>query len=100
MCSVLLLIVCNRCMESGHQLSSSFLSISLSSPPDRSECSSGVRLIGGATDTEGVVQVCLNGTYVQVCTAEWNIAEASVVCRQLGRSGDGKFLLGSSCILQ
>ena len=39
-----------------------------------------------------MVQVCLNGTYTQICRSGWDIADATVVCRQLGRPGDGKFL--------
>ena len=64
---------------------------------NRPECfGNDSRLIGGATDTEGVVQVCLDGTYTEVCGFLRGFLDASVVCRQLGRPGDGRFLLGFS----
>ena len=49
------------------------------------ECSSGeIRLIGGASDSEGLVQLCINGTYTILCRDGWDTRDASVVCRQLG----------------
>lgn len=43
------------------------------------------RLIGGAVNSEGIVQVCLNGTWAMVCAEAWTEKEAKVVCVQ--RSG-------------
>ena len=33
---------------------------------------------------DGLVDVCLNGTYSSVCITGWSVDEASVVCRQRG----------------
>ena len=52
-----------------------------------SECESGqVHLVGGDVVTEGQVEVCVSGTWGQVCPDSWGNADARVVCRQLGYS--------------
>ena len=40
--------------------------------------------------TEGAVLVCLNNEYGSVCDANWDFADASVTCSQLGWSRHGK----------
>ena len=41
-----------------------------------SECESGqVRLVGGDVVTEGQVEVCVNGTWGQVCPGSWGILQ-------------------------
>ena len=50
-------------------------------------CSHGdIRLVGGATDNEGRVQVCVNKQWGMVCNNRWSVEDAQVVCRQLGYS--------------
>eukprot|EP00057_Strongylocentrotus_purpuratus_P029043 XP_011683517.1 PREDICTED: CD5 antigen-like [Strongylocentrotus purpuratus] len=43
-----------------------------------------IRLYGGTSDKEGVVQVNVAGEWKNLCDQEWDALDALVTCRQLG----------------
>lgn len=55
---------------------------------EMSTCSDGdVRLVGGASDLEGRVEICLNNAWGTVCDSTFSEDEANVICGQTGVSG-------------
>ena len=58
------------------------------------DCTDGsVRLVGGANDTLGLVEVCINNGWGGVCVDHFGTNDAEVVCNQLGFSHDGRQLV-------
>ena len=46
-----------------------------------------MRLVGGSTNREGRVEVCVDGRWGTVCSQpEWTAMQAGYVCSQLGFS--------------
>ena len=43
-----------------------------------------IRLIGGSSATNGIVEVCIAKEWGTVCADSWDLSDAQVVCRQLG----------------
>ena len=53
-------------------------------------CNNGeVRLVNGASEMEGRVEICFDETWGTVCDTLWSTNDATVVCRQLGFSRTG-----------
>ena len=48
-------------------------------------CSNGdTRLVGGQSEMEGRVEVCVNNRWGTVCDKQWSSAHSKVICRYLG----------------
>ena len=61
------------------------------------ECSSGdLHLVGGERESEGRVEICVEGFWGTVCDSGFGREEAMVVCRQLDKSL-GKYIPGIGC---
>ena len=43
-----------------------------------------VRLINGLGPEQGIVEICLNGSWFRLCGRYWSYWNTLVVCRQLG----------------
>ena len=57
-------------------------------------CQNGdIRLVGSSDPLEGRVEVCANKTWGTICDDYWDNNDASVVCRQLGFSIEGKIMI-------
>ncbi len=51
--------------------------------------SGGLRLVGGAVEWEGRVELCIDGMWGTICDDFWSGSDASVVCHQLGLGRSG-----------
>lgn len=65
-----------------------------------SNCTEGdVRLIGGDSEYEGRVEVCVNKAWGTVCAySAWSYNDAKVVCNQIGALTLGMYIYIYSCV--
>ena len=55
-----------------------------------------LRLVGGSSKGLGHVQIGFRGVWGYVCDTNWDIQDATVVCRQLGFQGTVTATIGSA----
>ena len=58
-----------------------------------------LRLVNGATDMEGRVEICVNDTWTSICSNLWTTNDGNVACKQLGFSQLSKPLLLNSFLV-
>ena len=51
-----------------------------------------IRLVGGAKDSQGRVEICKSEAWNTICDIQWTSQEGTVLCKQLGYSGFSKYL--------
>jgi deleted-in-malignant-brain-tumors protein 1 len=63
----------------------------------QSNCTDGnIRLIGGSTEYEGRIEVCVNRAWGTICGyQQWSTNDAKVICRQIGAIDIGYYRYGS-----
>ena len=55
-----------------------------------SNCTHGdIKLLGGTTEYEGSIEVCVNGIWGTICDRSWSSNDALVACTQAGYPGQG-----------
>ena len=51
-------------------------------PNNSTMCTDGsIRLVGGVTEREGRVEICLQNQWGSVCDNGWGVSDSRVVCR-------------------
>lgn len=60
----------------------------------RDDCETGeIRLIGGASQNEGRLEICVNRLWGTVCGLNWDEKDTAVVCGDLGYQIQGKEIM-------
>ena len=49
-----------------------------------------LRLVGGLSDTNGRIEICLRERWGTICGDTWGAMEVKVICRQLGYLDPGR----------
>ncbi len=58
-----------------------------------------LRLVGGTSDLQGRVELCMGNIWGTVCDDFWGTADAGVVCASLGYSREGTYVYEYSNVL-
>ena len=57
---------------------------------DEGTCEYGeLRLVGGSSNKEGRVEICIGGVWGTICDDNYDRPDARVICRQLGFGDEG-----------
>lgn len=60
-------------------------------PNTTDNCTDGeIRLTGGQSMYEGLVEICYGGAWGSICPSGWSVSDTKVVCRQLGHTPIGQ----------
>lgn len=51
-----------------------------------------VRLINGNNVLEGIPQICVGNVWGKICSENWDVNDARVLCRQLGFTSAGRLI--------
>ena len=46
--------------------------------------------MNGTIEQEGRLEVCVNGVWGTVCSSGWNVLDAYVACKQLGKGNSNQ----------
>ena len=49
-----------------------------------------LRLVGGANNSEGRIEVCFDGMWGSICDNFWTQSDADIACKQLGFAAAGE----------
>ena len=55
----------------------------------------GVRLVGGETELEGRVEVCVNNAWGTVCDSTFSMDESAIICNQTGLPHTGSYCVAA-----
>ena len=81
----------NRQLEySVENVSGQISSFVLNAKTSSIDCNDGdIRLVGGASDYEGTVEICFGNLWGLIAETGWGDSDAQVVCRQLKYNSQG-----------
>ena len=54
---------------------------------------SDIRLVGGATDNEGRVEICNDSRWMAFCSNGWTDQDAGQMCEKFGFASIGEFII-------
>ena len=77
-----------------------YCAIKIDKQTDGTDCQDGdIRLVGGSTEYEGRVEVCINRVWGTICGTYWPRRNSNIVCKQLGHMELGIDMINSYNII-